>query len=434
MKPHVTLVLKSAPYSGKLPHWTAFIRDKSLAVTSLSREIDRLMQQYGIRFWAGSEYQRQGNTWNESERVSGLDRVVRLVFQKDQPVPPALIAAFQNLASVEKVRRGAIAKADLPPTVAKSFSRNTSNWAHSQIGLTALPVSVYGDPSVTVAVLDTGVDLSHPELKDYLLPGYDFVDILSGAQEFFGDKDGLDEEPDDDLVGHGTHVAGIIAAQGLGMPAGVAKGCKILPVRVLGSVKSGDSYVGAGLVDNINNGIKWAVDQGADVINMSLGIRHEGGGLPHEEAIQYAENKGVTVIAASGNDGSPELYYPGALETVISVGANDLSGNVTTFTTYGKVTCTAPGDRIWSSHVNDGYAFASGTSQAAPFVAGTVALLYSLARQMGQNLGPSQVRYLIKHTSDKPQTSFRSQKGGYGRINVPDALSLLRYKLESKRN
>jgi thermitase len=213
------------------------------------------------------------------------------------------------------------------------------------------------------------------------------------------------------------------------MPIGVAPRCKILPVRVLGAVRGGSGYVGAGLVDNINNGIKWAVDQGAHVINMSLGIAHEGGGLPHADMINYAESKGCTVVAASGNDGTSERYYPGALSNVIAVGATGPEGALTSFSSYGKVTCVAPGQEIYSAHVQHKYAFASGTSQAAPFVAGAVALLYSLAREHGVQLSPKQVRYVLAHTCDRAGAEIRSIKNGYGRLHIADALRLLAHRL-----
>ncbi|MEL6538327.1 MAG: S8 family serine peptidase, partial [Bacteroidota bacterium] len=188
-------------------------------------------------------------------------------------------------------------------------------------------------------------------------------------------------------------------------------------------------FVGAGLVDNINNGIKWAVDQGAQVINMSLGIPHEGGGLPHQEVITYAHRKGATVVAASGNDGTDERYYPGALKGVIAVGALEAAGQqVASYTSFGKVTLLAPGTQVYSTHVNGGYAFASGTSQAAPFVAGIVALLQAHAlKKYGQLLSYRQVRSLLIRTADRPGTQEYEERAGFGRINPWDAFRQLDY-------
>ena len=234
-----------------------------------------------------------------------------------------------------------------------------------------------------------------------------------------------------DDQGHGTHVAGIIAGQGLNMPLGVVPRCKILPVRVLGAMKRGAKKVGAGLVDNINSGIKWAIDHGADVINMSLGIEHTDGGLPHEEVVKYARRKGVSIVAASGNDGQEHLYYPGALPHVIAVGALDESGEITSFSTYGKqVDFAAPGTDIYSTYIGNDYGFSTGTSHASPFVAGAIALLKSYARQKYKiNLSDRQVKYLLKHTADKLDKRFKHPKAGFGKLNLLDALRLLDYKL-----
>ena len=203
-----------------------------------------------------------------------------------------------------------------------------------------------------------------------------------------------------------------------------------MAVRVLATMRSGDRLVGAGIVDNINNGIKWAVDNGADIINMSLGIRHSAGGLPHEDVIRYALGKGVTVIAASGNDGTAERYYPGALPGVIAVGAVDGGGNLTPFTSYGAhITVLAPGVNVYSSFAHNGYAYASGTSQASPFVAGAVALMKSFARGRDRRLSTRDVVNILRRTSERPDRHLRTERAGYGLINLADAFRLLDYSL-----
>ena len=188
--------------------------------------------------------------------------------------------------------------------------------------------------------------------------------------------------------------------------------------------------VGAGIVDNINTGIKWAVDNGADVINMSLGIRHTGGGLPHEDVVRYALSKNVVVVAASGNDGTSERYYPGALPGVFAVGAVDSNGAVTNFTSYGaNITVVAPGLNIYSSFAHNSYAVASGTSQASPFVAGSIALAKSYALEQGQKLTANEIHYLLKNTSDKVNSRLRDEHAGYGLLNLADAFKLLNHLL-----
>jgi subtilisin family serine protease len=339
-----------------------------------------------------------------------------------------MIDEISLLPIVERVHPGAIVVGEIPPT-SQSLGANTGQRARDAIGLDEAHRFTRGDTAITVAVLDTGVCLSHPELRGKLLPGYDFVNIIDGHNEFLGDFLDYDDSPDDE-VGHGTHVAGIIAGQGIAMPEGVAPRCKVLPIRVLGAMKHGNERRGAGLEDNINSGLKLAIDRKVDVVNMSLGMQRVGGGLPHEDIVKYAQLKGVTIVAASGNDGQENLYYPGALPGVITVGAFDDAGEVAAFSTYGQqVSFVAPGTDVYSSYLDDDYAFSSGTSHAAPFVAGGVLLLKSYARSRGRRLSDKQVKHVLKHTADKVGRGFRHPKAGFGRLNLADALRLLEFRL-----
>jgi subtilisin family serine protease len=213
------------------------------------------------------------------------------------------------------------------------------------------------------------------------------------------------------------------------MAEGVVPNCKIIPVRVLGAMNADGRIVGAGLIDNISAGIKWAVDAGADIINMSLGVKHSGGGLPHKEVIDYAIRKGVTVVAASGNDGTNDKYYPGALNNVIAVGAVDYENNITGFSTFGPhLSLVAPGYKVYSASLHHGYSFASGTSQASPFVAGAIALLKSYAITRKRELSDKQVKYILKMTADRNFNGMKDIKYGYGKINLLDAVKFLDYK------
>jgi subtilisin family serine protease len=341
-----------------------------------------------------------------------------------------LADAITLLPEVEYARPGAIAVTSLPAPNAQAMGIFTDRESRDAIFLPEAHNWSRGDERITVAVLDSGVCLTHPELSDTLLPGFDFVDVLGDADEFLGDAVEADPDPTDE-VGHGTHVAGIVAAKGENMPEGVAPLCRILPVRVLGALRQGERRVGAGLIDNINSALKWAVDKGADIINMSFGIRHEGGGLPHREVVEYALSRGVTLVAATGNDGLEELYYPGALPGVIAVGAAEADGEKASFSTYGpQVMLVAPGTEVFSAYRENGYAYASGTSQAAPFVSGAAALLKSYAMERaGRRLSDRQIKHLLKHTADRPDNRLRTRQTGYGQINVADALRLLDYRL-----
>ncbi|MGK7953854.1 MAG: S8 family serine peptidase [Crocosphaera sp.] len=431
MKPHIKLKLQSPITDIMLPHWQHLIAQKALAITKIHPDIDALFSKYNIPVWVTQEYQSADQDWNHTELASGLNRVYRLILQRDIPIPAKIIQELSLLPIVESVDIGKIGEAELPLMESAQMSVNTDSRSRSAIHLDmAQKLFSEGDPEITVAILDTGVNLNHPEFKHLLLPGFDFVNIIDGANKFVGDYLDYDEDSEDE-VGHGTHVAGIIAAKGQRMPVGVVPKCRILPVRVLGAMKQGSKRVGAGLVDNINAGIKWAIDQGADIINMSLGIRHTGGGLPHQDVVEYAKCRGVTIVAASGNDGQEQLYYPGALPYVIAVGAVDELGQMASFSTYGKqVDLVAPGSNIYSTYLNNDYAFSTGTSHASPFVAGAVAMLKSYAWQKrGQRLSDSQVKYILKHTADRIDSRFKHRKAGFGKLNLIDALRLLEYKL-----
>ena len=211
-----------------------------------------------------------------------------------------------------------------------------------------------GSLSQVVAVLDTGVDATHPDLAGRVLPGYDFVN---------NDANAADDN------GHGTFVAGVAAANtnnGIGI-AGVAWTARILPVKVLNAAGLGtDSEVAAG--------IAWAADHGATVINLSLAGAGDDPVL--HAAVQYAVGKGIPVVAAAGNTGDTTAQYPAAYPEAIAVGATDLQGGLAAFSTHGDwVDLAAPGVAITSTYPGGRYATGSGTSFAAPIVSGGIVLV-----------------------------------------------------------
>jgi thermitase len=431
MKAHIIVKLEKPLGDIFLPHWLDFIDDKSSIVGKFGNELDRIFDEFNLRFWITKEYKpRNGTTFAPDETDSGLNKIYRVILRDGRDCSPALINKLQANPLVKNAYPIEISQTELPKISRASSVDFQTDHSRDQILLKQAQLYSKGNPQIKIAVLDTGVDVMHPELENVITHKMDLVNIRGlDTTSFIGDFTGIDNSPDDE-VGHGTHVSGIIAAKGLKMPQGVVPECKLMAIRVLAALKQGDKVVGAGLIDNINNGIKWAVDNGADVINMSLGIKHEGGGLPHAEIIQYALQNGVTIVAASGNDGTADRYYPGALPGVIAVGAVDSTGNVTPFSTYGPhVTLLAPGDNIFSSYKNSTYAYSSGTSQASPFVTGGIALLKSYALTLGSRLSDSQFKYILKNTSDKINQKYKDVKGGYGALNLLDAVKLLKYSL-----
>jgi subtilisin family serine protease len=214
-----------------------------------------------------------------------------------------------------------------------------------------------GSSIVTIAVIDSGVDVTHPDLVAKLLPGYDFIESDTIPQDEYG---------------HGTHVSGIAAASsnnGMGV-SGVSWGAQILPVRVLDAG-------GNGTYATLAAGIIWAVDHGAQILNLSL-----GGTSPNStllSAVNYAYDRGVLIIAASGNDGSGNLRYPARYPVVVSVGSTNSLNQRSGYSNYGTgLDLMAPGESIYSTNPGGGYGFRTGTSMSAPFVSGLAAILWGM--------------------------------------------------------
>ncbi len=247
-----------------------------------------------------------------------------------------------------------------------------------------------------------------------------------GGVTLVGDYRRAGERPQDE-VGHGSGCAGIIAARGKGMPVGAAGACGLTPVRVLGAALGpGDKRVGVGALDNIDAGMKRLIDLGAKVINMSFGTPESmldaDAPRPHEEILRYALARGVILVAASGNSGLTEKYFPAAHAGVIAVGAIDRSLRPASFSTRGDhVALCAPGRDILTCGL-DGYQHASGTSFAAPHVAAICALLASRAQRRAWPLSSDDARRLLI-ASARPFAAAGVTGCGQG---VLDALGALR--------
>ncbi|MBN1994897.1 MAG: peptidase S8 [Anaerolineae bacterium] len=262
-----------------------------------------------------------------------------------------------------------------------------------------------GADNIIVAILDTGVDLDHPDLSAKIVPGYDYVND--------------DTEPQDDH-GHGTHVAGIAAAASNNSRgvAGVSWGARIMPVKVLNSG-------GGGYTADVAEGIYFAVDSGARVINMSLGAKYSKwpcAWTDIETAFNYAVSHDVLVVVSAGNDGQNGVNCPGAYDQVMAVGATSSGDTRSYYSNYGpRLDIAAPGDSIYSTILNDTYTYKSGTSMAAPHVAGLAALVWSLAPSLDSN----QVRNIIQNNATDLLPAGWDQQFGYGRINARRSMEAL---------
>lgn len=292
------------------------------------------------------------------------------------------------------------------PTVASAAPANDplypQQWGLTRIGAEQV-WSITRGSGVTIAVIDSGSG-PHPDLDANLLTG---VNLFGGVNE--------QGAPDVDTQGHGTHVAGIIAAttnNALGV-AGVAPDARVLPIRVLGPDGRGRSV-------DVVTGVRMAADMGAKVINLSLGGDQESPSL--NEAITYATNKGSLVIAAAGNDGpTAPPKWPAAFDSTIAVSFVDQQNVPGSRSQSGAyIDIAAPGVSILSTAMGD-YGFSTGSSMAAAYVSGAAALLFAAQ----PSLTVAQVRDILLQSATDIGTPGRDDLTGNGLLNVANAFNVL---------
>ena len=323
------------------------------------------------------------------------------------------VAPGQELAAAERLRtRDDVAYAE-PDYIVRALDTTPNDpnlgqqWALPRMqAFKAWDIfSATGGDGITVAIVDTGIDLTHPDFAcpGKLLPGKCFLDGCTSPQ-------------DDDYRGHGTHVAGITGActnNAVGV-AGMAWAVRLLPVKVLDSVGSG-SY------SNLARGITYATDSGARIINLSLGGTADSQTMA--SAVAYAVSRGVLVIAAAGNcatGGSGcgnmvnPVMYPAAYPDVLAVAATDYGDGHAYFSEYHDyVDVSAPGVDIISTIIG-GYGSLSGTSMSTPFASGLAALAWSA----DASLSATQVRSLLEANADDLGAPGKDIYFGYGRLNA----------------
>ena len=274
----------------------------------------------------------------------------------------------------------------------------SQQWALTTTGIDAAWSITTGRPDVMVAVIDTGIDLEHPDLSGQVSGGYDFVNE--------------DADPTDDH-GHGTLVAGSIAAKannGAGI-AGTAPGVRLLALKALSATGIGNDF-------DVARAIRYAADRGAKVINMSFGGPDASQTL--QDAIDYAYAKGVVLVGAAGNEGQGSLYYPGAGAHVMAVGASDRLDRRASFSNYGRsLSVIAPGVSVLSTSRGGRYDPVSGTSIAAPQVAGVAALIFS----NWPSLRPDDVRARIERSAKDGGTPGYDEQYGWGRLDAAAAMA-----------
>ncbi|UOE58000.1 S8 family peptidase [Cytobacillus oceanisediminis] len=254
---------------------------------------------------------------------------------------------------------------------------------------------------IKVAVLDTGIDINHPDLKPNLKMGMNFTSSIASD---FGDRNG-----------HGTHCAGIIAGcdNHIGV-VGVAPQAELYVAKVLGDD-------GSGTINGIIKGIDWAISQKVDIISMSLGASMNPGTAFHD-AMKRARAAGIVLVAASGNENT-HVGWPAAYDEVIAVGAINQAMDRANFSNYGKeLAVVAPGVDIYSTYPVNRYAKLSGTSMATPMVAGVIALIQAYSRRVGIKATPEMILQMIKERSVDLGTDGTDALFGNGLSNVYKAI------------
>ena len=256
-----------------------------------------------------------------------------------------------------------------------------------------------GESNIIVAVVDSGLDLNHPEFAGRIVAGVDFVN--------------LDDDPTDDN-GHGTHVTGIVAMaiDGVGS-AGMCPSCSIMPLKVLDANNSGQ-------FSSVAQAILYATDHDASIINLSMGSNRHS--ITIADAIAYARDHAVIVVASAGNGASSAPYYPAALDGVLAVVATDTHDERWPQSNFGSwVDMAAPGVSIYSAFVQDEahtYRTMTGTSMATPFVSGLVALVLSVHPELTAD---EVMNFILVHADDLGEPG-RDDIYGHGRINAARTL------------
>lgn len=322
----------------------------------------------------------------------------------EQAAAAALRQAGAESAGLNYVRQAALVPND---------TYYPQQWALGQINASSAWDITTGSSNIIVAVVDTGFDLSHPDRPQNLIRGADYVLDITGKTLVTGDPQG-----------HGTHVAGIVAANmnnGIGV-AGIAPSVSLMAIRVLDEVGSGNTY-------STSLGITYAVDHGAKIVSLSLS--GDGESPSEVTAINYAYGKGVMVVAAAGNcyttpndcdNQVNPIQYPAALNHVVAVAATDSSDGHAYYSETGSyVDVAAPGGTsssgVRSTCVFSSYCVKSGTSMATPYVAGVAALIWSI----NPNLTVDQVEAILRQSAKDLGAPGRDDVFGYGRVDAYQA-------------
>ncbi|UCD74334.1 MAG: S8 family serine peptidase [Phycisphaerales bacterium] len=345
-------------------------------------------------------------------RKFGLDRyyTIRVPQGTDTRALAAELSAFDHLIEIAEVSGiGGIIQT-FPSDTYFNYQyglHNTGQYINGQTGIADSDIDApeawdlhTGTDAMILAMIDTGVSTSHPDLNDKLIPGWNIIDNNSNTEDSW-------------LISHGTHCSGIASAESNNNQGvcGVSWGAKIMPIKVVDAL-------GMGTEEDCADGVIWAADHGAHVGSMSLG--YPVGIQYFENAINYAHAQGMVLVAASGNNGAPPVLPPARFENTIAVGATDNRDNLAGFSSYGpEMSVVAPGVSVYSCiddllYGYNTYTYMDGTSMACPHVSGLALLIWSA----NLDLNNDEVRDIIESTADDLGPAGWDQQFGYGRINA----------------
>lgn len=422
------------------PQFTYFIKYKSDVPNSLISQMvkENRLSQGGNLIMQKGGYLVKHFAQNLGISDATLSKILRVDFS-DNNLANQFISQLKNDPTVEYVQQSNLYKVDYIP----NDSLTNQQWALQKIKAFDAWNITQGSDSIIVGIIDTGIDYLHPDLKNkiYINPGetgydkngnnkksnnvdddnngfiddymgWNFVDTRSSTPDSSNTNYSSWNNNPMDENGHGTYIAGIVGAEtnnSIGI-AGAAPKVRLLNIRAFDAN-------GYGQEDDVASAILYAVMMGAKIINMSFGDTQFSYVL--RDVIRYAYNKGIVLVASSGNSGDDQPHYPSGYTEVISVGNSTEDDNVAPSSSYGsRLDLVAPGTDILTTSMGGGYSTVSGTSASAPFVSAAAGLLLSIG-----NYTNEEVRQILKTSADDIGAPGWDINSGAGRLNLFNALN-----------
>ena len=445
-----SLVLKLA--LGEAPDEIPTVRDVSRRVLSAATAIDggpidRIISERAGGFRAARLFGsacaptapgQSHKGYDAVEQTTGMARTLILRVPAGTPIG-SMCEALSQISMVESASPNYVAVTPFEAPAPFGRTDDRGEGLREMVRMAEAHAIEPGDDWVVVGLVDSGIGKDHAEFARTFRAGYDTVRLESGdiaaGVDLLGDHRRNDSNPEDLFVGHGMGCAGIIAADGRAMPRGLGGNCRILPLRALAAARlpGKQNAVGLGAISDLDMAVKLAVDLGAKVINMSFGTDDTAlsprSPKPHAGVVDYALARGCILIAASGNNGKRTRYWPAAYPGVLAVGAVDGERRPTGFTTRGDhVALCAPGERVYTTALQ-GYQHATGTSFAAPFVAGAAALLVARSHRRARPIDAFTIREILMRTA-QPFAAGDADGCGAGILDAAAALAALDQEID----